>query len=49
VSIYSENQITTLPTIARQVERDATIPINIATHKESFSFNDGKYCDRSSL
>jgi len=49
VSPYSANPITILPTIARQVDTDAMIPINNATHNERLSPTEGRYCTTSSL
>jgi len=43
VSPNSENQMTILPTIARQVDTDAITPINNATPKESLSPTEGRY------
>ena len=43
VSPYSVNPITILPTIARQVETDAMIPINKATHSDRLSPIEGRY------
>jgi hypothetical protein len=43
LSPYSANPKTILPTIARQVETDAMIPMSNATHNESLSPIEGRY------